>query len=232
MTSLALFNSLEAMSFLALSVIFLFVGPAIFVGIVTMWANLKQKISYELTKIAYESIDSAVSVEVGKIKHEISANLTAEINTAEINTEELYSRVSEINDKSTAEINKIKNEISNFTAEIKARDNAFSSETNRISASLNTIANKISEIEKILEQHHNNFCEISSKFAPINSSIEILQNDMAQRYAVIPRTDFDQQSVFEANSTNESETDSRGSSTNSSSSFFGSSSSSGKIKTK
>jgi DNA repair exonuclease SbcCD ATPase subunit len=195
MTSLALFNSSEAMSFLALSVVFLFVGPAIFVGIVTMWANLKQKISYELTKIAYESIDSAVSVEVGKIKHEISANLTAEINTAEINTEELYSRVSEINDKSTAEINKIKNEISNFTAEIKARDNAFSSETNRISASLNTIANKISEIEKILEQHHNNFCEISSKFAPINSSIEILQNDMAQRYAVIPRPDFDQQSV-------------------------------------
>jgi len=95
-------------------------------------------------------------VEVGKIKHEISANLTAEINTAEINTaeintEELYSRVSEINDKSTAEINKIKNEISNFTVEIKARDNAFSSETNRISASLNTIANKFSEIEKILE---------------------------------------------------------------------------------
>src|ERR1051326_6586446 len=131
-----------------------------------------------------------------------------------------------------AEINKIKNEISNFTAKIKARDNAFSSETNRISASLNTIANKISEIEKILEQHHNNFCEISSKFAPINSSIEILQNDMAQRYAVIPRPDFDQQSVSEANSTNESETDSRGSSTNSSSSFFGSSSSSGKIKTK
>ena len=207
MTSLALFNSSEAMSFLALSVVFLFVGPAIFVGIVTMWVNLKQKIFYELTKIAYESIDSAVSVEVGKIKHEISANLTAEINTAEINTEELYSRVSEINDKSTAE-------------------------TNRISASLNTIANKISEIEKILEQHHNNFCEISSKFAPINSSIEILQKDMAQRYAVIPRPDFDQQSVSEANSTNESETDSRGSSTNSSSSFFGSSSSSGKIKTK
>jgi len=202
MTSLALFNSSEAMSFLALSIIFLFIDPAIFVGIITMWANLKQKISYELTKIAYESIDSAVSVEVGKIKHEISANLTAEINT-----EELYSRVSEINDKSTAE-------------------------TNRILASLNTIANKIREIKKILEQHHNNFCEISSKFALINSSIEILQNDMAQYYAVIPRPDFDQQSVSEANLTNESETDLRGSSTNSSSSFFGSSSSSGKIKTK
>ncbi|RGB42739.1 hypothetical protein C1646_750637 [Rhizophagus diaphanus] len=84
-----------------------------------------------------------------------------------------------------------------------------------------TIASKINEIEKILEQYHNNFCEISSKFTPINTSIKILQNDMTQCYAVIQRPEFDQ-SV-----SNGSETNSRGSSTNSSSSSPGSSGSSG-----
>ncbi|GBC24641.2 hypothetical protein GLOIN_2v1652323 [Rhizophagus irregularis DAOM 181602=DAOM 197198] len=75
----------------------------------------------------------------------------------------------------------------------------------------------IEETEHV-QQHHNNFCEISSKFTPATTSIEILQNDMAQRYAVIQRPDFDQQSV-----SNGSETNSRGSSTNSSSGSSGSS---------
>ena len=55
----------------------------------------------------------------------------------------------------------------------------------------------------------------------INVVIEDLQNKINQHYAVVQRSDFDQQSVSnesEANSTNESETDLRGSSTNSSSS--------------
>jgi cell division protein ZapA (FtsZ GTPase activity inhibitor) len=114
---------------------------------------------------------------------------------------------------------KVANELSSRVLEIKARDNAFSSEMNGILASLNTIASKFSEIEKILEQHHNNFCEISSKFTPINTSIENFQNDMAQRYAVIQRSDFDQQSV-----TN----DSKLQTSSSSRSSPGSSSSSGK----
>jgi len=49
--------------------------------------------------------------------------------------------VSEINDKSNAEIDK------KLRMKLKARDNAISSETNGILASLNTIASKFSEIE-------------------------------------------------------------------------------------
>ena len=58
------------------------------------------------------------------------------------------------------------------------------------------------------------------------------QSKINQHYAVVQRSNFDQQSVSnesEANSTNESETNSRGSQANSSSSSSGSS---GKIKTK
>ena len=50
----------------------------------------------------------------------------------------------------------------------------------------------------------------------INVVIEDLQNKINQHYAVVQRSDFDQQSV-----SNESENDSRGSSTNSSSSSLG-----------
>jgi hypothetical protein len=61
--------------------------------------------------------------------------------------------------------------------------------------------------------------------------IENLQNEINQHYAVVQRSNFDQQSVSnesEANSTNESETNSRGSSSNSSpSSSSGSSNLSG-----
>jgi len=49
MSSLSLLNSLEVMPFLTLTAVFLFIGPAIFVEIVTMWSNLKQKISDELS---------------------------------------------------------------------------------------------------------------------------------------------------------------------------------------
>ncbi|CAG8626723.1 11266_t:CDS:1, partial [Paraglomus brasilianum] len=104
-----------------------------------MWMIPKQKISDELSARDIK-INTSITA-IGKIKHEISANITAEMNTKVAN--ELSSRVLEINDKSTVEICKFKNEI-------KARDNAFSSETNGILASLNTIASKFSEIEKIL----------------------------------------------------------------------------------
>ena len=93
-------------------------------------------------------------------------------------------------------------------------------------ASLNTITNKLSEAEKTLESHHNNFCVISSEFTSIKASIEILQNDLAQRYAVVRRADFDQQSVSNESETNGSglgsSLDSASASTSSSSSSEGS----------
>jgi hypothetical protein len=57
--------------------------------------NISDELSACDTKIANEII----TAEIGKIKHEISANFTAEMNTKVAN--ELSSRVSEINDKST-----------------------------------------------------------------------------------------------------------------------------------
>ena len=87
---------------------------------------------------------------------------------------------------------------------------------------INNITTKVNNIEEACR----------NEFSRINVVIENLQNEINQHYAIVQRSNFDQQSVSnesEANSTNESETDSRGSSTNSSSSSSGSS---GKIKTK
>ena len=71
-------------------------------------------------------------------------------------------------------------------------------------------------LNNIEEACHNDFGSITSRFMSINVVIEDLQNKINQHYAVVQRSDFDQQSV-----SNESEA-------NSSSSSSGSS---GKIKT-
>ena len=93
---------------------------------------------------------------------------------------------------------------------------------------VNNITTKVNNIEEACR----------NEFSRINVVIENLQNEINQHYAIVQRSNFDQQSVSnesEANSTNESETNSanesvnsQGSQANSSSS---SSSSSGKIKT-
>ncbi|RIA89699.1 hypothetical protein C1645_824464 [Glomus cerebriforme] len=108
---------------------------------------------------------------------------------------EINTHVSEINNTFTAEIGK--NNAKELTAIIEkfnARNNSFSSEVNGFLASLNTITNKLGKAGKTLESHHNNFCGISSKFTSIKASIEILQNDLAQHYAVVRRADFDSSS--------------------------------------
>ena len=101
----------------------------------------------------------------------------------------------------------------------KARDDDFTRKAQEI---LNDITTKVNNIEEACR----------NEFSRINVVIENLQNEINQSYAVVQRSNFDQQSVSnesEANSTNESETNLRGSSSNLSSSSF---SSSGKIKTK
>ena len=102
---------------------------------------------------------------------------------------EINTHVSKINNTFTAEI---RENNASFTKELtavienfNARNNSFSLEVNGFLVSLNTITNKLSEAEKTLELHHNNFCGISSEFTSIKASIEILQNDLAQRYAVV-----------------------------------------------
>src|ERR1051325_6347996 len=49
MSSLSLLNSSGVMPFLTLTAVFLFIGPVLIIGIATMWSNLKQKISDELS---------------------------------------------------------------------------------------------------------------------------------------------------------------------------------------
>src|SRR4051794_31901097 len=49
MSSLSLLNSSGVMPFLTLTAVFLFIGPVLIMGIATMWSNLKQKISDELS---------------------------------------------------------------------------------------------------------------------------------------------------------------------------------------
>ncbi|GBC33341.2 hypothetical protein GLOIN_2v1051165 [Rhizophagus irregularis DAOM 181602=DAOM 197198] len=109
MSSLSLLNSSGIMPFLTLTAVFLFIGPVLFIGIATMWANLKQKISDEL------------SARVTRIVNDLDTkNNTPEIEKTFVEmNKKLSAHISEVNVNSTAEISKIKNEIySNFTAEI------------------------------------------------------------------------------------------------------------------
>ena len=214
-------NVSEDIPFLALSASFLLVAPtsfpekfSLFMGIVAMWLFLcvnKKKVADML--IAHDSkLTNDLTAHDSKIANEINAH------------------VSEINNTFTAEI---RENNASFTKELtavienfNARNNSFSSEVNGFLASLNTITNKLSEAEKTLELHHNNFCGISSEFTSIKASIEILQNDLAQCYAVVRRADFDQQSVSNESETNEPELesslDSASASTSSNSSSEGS----------
>ncbi|POG72128.1 hypothetical protein GLOIN_2v1598369 [Rhizophagus irregularis DAOM 181602=DAOM 197198] len=103
----------------------------------------------------------------------------------------------------------------------KACDDDFTREVQKIFSMVNNITMKVNNIEEACR----------NEFSRINVVIKNLQNETNQHYAVVQRSDFDQQSVSnesEANSTNESETNLRDSSTNSSpSSSSGSSNLSG-----
>ncbi len=103
---MTLLNSSGVMPFLTLTAVFLFIGPVLFIGIVTMWSNLKQKISDELSARVTRIVDTKNNTpEIEKTFIEMNKKLSAHI--------------SEVNVNSTAEISKIKNEIySQLTAEI------------------------------------------------------------------------------------------------------------------
>jgi len=99
------------MPFLTLTAVFLFIGPAIFVGIVTMWSNLKQKISDELSARVTRIVnDLDTKNNTPEIENTFS-KLTAEINTKITN--ELSARLSEVNSTFTAELSRINNELNN-----------------------------------------------------------------------------------------------------------------------
>ncbi|CAG8517639.1 8545_t:CDS:2 [Cetraspora pellucida] len=201
-----------------------------------MWMILKQKISEELsahvTKIKHEIADD-LSARGTKIANELdgknNTTITAEIKriltddvyrklTSEINTKiinELSTRLSEINTELNSKL------IAEIT-KINTRDAGYASEAQKIFSMVNNITTKVNNIEEACR----------NEFSRINVVIEDLQNKINQHYAVVQRSDFDQQSVSneseanstnesEANSTNESETNSSPSSSSGSSNLSG-----------
>ena len=221
MSSLSLLNSSGVMPFLTLTAVFLFIGPVLIIGIATMWSNLKQKISDELSaRVIKILIDLGILNNIpGKrsLHDQISTELNDKFDTC----------ISDINSIFTEKLDRINNDLNNkLTAEAeknKARDDDFTKETQKIFSMISTVTERLDRIE---EACHNDFGNILSEFTSIKASIEILQNDLAQRYAVVRRADFDQQSVSNESETNGSglgsSLDSASASTSSSSSSEGS----------
>src|SRR6266498_4415580 len=111
MSSLSLLNSSGVMPFLTLTAVFLFISPVLFIGITTMWSNLKQKISDELSACVTRIInDLDTKNNTPEIKNTFS-KLTVEINTKITN--ELSACLSEINSTFTAELGRINNDLNN-----------------------------------------------------------------------------------------------------------------------
>src|SRR5947199_8462012 len=150
MSSLSLLNSSGVMPFLTLTAVFLFIGPAIFVGIVTMWSNLKQKISDELSARVTRIVnDLDTKNNTPEIENTFS-KLTAEINTKITN--ELSTRLSEVNSSFTAELSKNNNKLTAEIKKINSRDAGYATEVQKILGRLNNIE----------EAYHNDFGRIRS----------------------------------------------------------------------
>ena len=153
MSSLLLLNSSGVMPFLILTAVFLFIGPVLFIGIATMWSNLKQKISDELsacvTKIVNDfDTKNNTSEEIEKTFTEINKKFMAEFNTKISN--EVTTRLSEINASFTAELGKINTELnSKLTTEIKnfkARDAGYASIADMLYITLPIICRSFSDL--------------------------------------------------------------------------------------
>ncbi|RIA84247.1 hypothetical protein C1645_880034 [Glomus cerebriforme] len=99
---------------------------------------------------------------------------------------EINVHVSEINNTFTAEIGKFN---ASFTKELTVIIENFNEAkipfTSEEKLSLNTITNKLSEAEKLWNHIIIIFVKISFEFTSIKASIEILQNDIVQHYAVV-----------------------------------------------
>jgi hypothetical protein len=98
------------MPFLTLTAVFLFIGPVLFIGIATMWSNLKQKISDELSARVTRIVNDLDTKNNTPEIENIFSKLTAEINTKITN--ELFTRLSEVNSSFTAELGKNNNKLS------------------------------------------------------------------------------------------------------------------------
>ncbi len=133
MSSLSLLNSSGVMPFLTLTAVFLFIGPVLFIGIATMWSNLKQKIFDELSACVTRIVNDLDTKNNTPEIENIFSKLTAEINTKITN--ELSARLSEVNSSFTAELdNELNNQLNEEIEKFKAR---YASEVQRILSMVN-----------------------------------------------------------------------------------------------
>src|ERR1044071_1827831 len=146
MFSLSLLNSSGVMPFLTLTAVFLFIGPVLIIGIATMWSNLKQKISDELSaRVIKILIDLGILNNIpGKrsLHDQISTELNDKFDTC----------ISDINSIFTEKLDRINNDLNNkLTAEAeknKARDDDFTKETQKIFSMISTVPERLDRIEE------------------------------------------------------------------------------------
>jgi hypothetical protein len=143
------------MPFLTLTAVFLFIGPVLFIGIATMWSNLKQKISDELSAHVIKIlIDLGILNNIPETgKRSLHDQIFTELN------DKFDTCISDINSTFTAKLGRINNDLNNklneevnagfgkintelnskLTAEIenfKARDDDYATEAQKIFARL------------------------------------------------------------------------------------------------
>jgi len=108
------------MLFLILIAIFLFISPVLFIGIIIIWSNLKQKISNELsiyvTRIVNDLDTKNNTLEI----ENIFSKLTIEINTKITN--ELFTYLSEVDFSFTMKLGKNNNKLTTKIAKINSHD--------------------------------------------------------------------------------------------------------------
>src|SRR6266496_5261962 len=173
MSSLSLLNSSGVMPFLTLTAVFLFIGPAIFVGIATMWSNLKQKISDELSARVTRIVNDLDTKNNTPEIENIFSKLTVEINTKITN--ELSARLSEVDSSFIAKLirnnNELNKKLTREIAKINSHDAGYVSEVQKILSMVDNVTTRLNNIE---EACHNDFGNISSEFTSIKTSIEAL----------------------------------------------------------
>jgi len=151
-----------------------------------MWSNFKQKISDELSARVTRIVNDLDTKNNTPEIENIFSKLTTEINSKITN--EVSARISEINSTFTAKLvrnnNELNKKLTGEIAKINSRDAGYFSEVQKI----------LSMINDIEEDCCNDFGNISTEFTSIKTSIEALQNEMIQCYAITQRlqVEFDQ----------------------------------------
>ncbi|RGB22116.1 hypothetical protein C1646_776614 [Rhizophagus diaphanus] len=127
MSNLSLLNSSGVMPFLTLTAVFLFIGPVLIMGIATMWSNLKQKISDELSAhiikilINLDVLNNIPEIRKRSLHDQIFTELNDKFDTC----------ISDINSTFTAKFDRINNDLNNkLNEEVNARFGKINTELN------------------------------------------------------------------------------------------------------